>query len=160
MKRVILALGFLIFGLCISEAYAAGPSETYAYSVRRAVLEDDEHRVRLWVRKEFSPGVQSYTVRIRGLRFDEETAGTYDIYIGLPKGMDPDVNSPYYAGILSLFSMPQNGTFDLDITNTIQHLLSEGKLNGRRITVTFVRGGQTGTGISFRSVVIRGEKTD
>lgn len=77
------------------------------------------------------------TLNVTGVEYEQENPTSYDIYINLPQGATPNPNSPYYAGILSLFSLPQKGTFSLDITDVVSDLQKRNQLGGS-ITVTFV----------------------
>jgi Common central domain of tyrosinase/Polyphenol oxidase middle domain len=78
------------------------------------------------------------TLNITGVEYEQENPTSYSIYINLPQGATPDPYSPYYAGILSLFSLPQKGTFSLDITDLVSDLQKRNVLTGGSIAVTFV----------------------
>lgn len=78
------------------------------------------------------------TLNVTGVEYNQETPIPYDIYINLPEGVAPDPYGPYYAGILSLFSLPQRGTFRLDITYVVRELQRRNLMTGDFISVTFV----------------------
>ncbi|MDV2991188.1 MAG: hypothetical protein N4J56_000842 [Chroococcidiopsis sp. SAG 2025] len=78
------------------------------------------------------------TLNITGVEYNPDNPIPYDIYINLPEGVAPDPYGPYYAGILSLFSLPQKGTFRLDITSTVRQLQRRSLMTGDFISVTFV----------------------
>lgn len=78
------------------------------------------------------------TLNVTGVQYDLENPISYDIYINLPQGVAPNHNSPYYAGVLSLFSLPQEGTFSLDITDVVSDLQKRNLLVGGSISITFV----------------------
>lgn len=78
------------------------------------------------------------TLNVIGVEYEQENPSSYDIYINLPQNAAPNPHSPYYAGILSLFSLPQKGTFSLDITDVISDLQKRNMFTGGAIAVTFV----------------------
>lgn len=78
------------------------------------------------------------TLNVIGVEYDPENPPAYDIYINLPQGVAPNPHSPYYAGILSLFSLHQKGTFSLDITDVVSELQRRNLITGNSISITFV----------------------
>ncbi|KJH73445.1 tyrosinase family protein [Aliterella atlantica] len=78
------------------------------------------------------------TLNVIEVEYDAENPLAYDIYINLPQGVAPNPNSPYYAGILSLFSLHQQGTFSLDITDVVSELQRRNLIAGNSIAITFV----------------------
>lgn len=78
------------------------------------------------------------TLNVTGVEYEQENPTSYNIYINLPPGTTPNPYGPYYAGILSLFSLPQKGTFSLDITDVVSDLQRRNLLTGGCIAVTFV----------------------
>jgi hypothetical protein len=167
MKKFLL---LLILGLSVlpmadnqSTLFNANAQNTrvrlYADCSRGGLLRQNTYKTDLRVVRPFIRNEEYYTLNIHGLRFNEETHKLYDIYIGLPTGTVPSTNSPHYVGILSLFSAPQNSTFSLDITQTINYLKAQGLLNlsTRSIPITFVSTQTDGTRIQFRRITITGD---
>lgn len=83
-------------------------------------------------------GESVVTLNITGVEYDPENPTSYDIYINLPQGIPPNQNSPYYAGILSLFSLHQKGTFSLDITDVVSNLQQRNSIATDSLSITFV----------------------
>jgi hypothetical protein len=130
----------------------------YADCSRGGLLRANTYKTELRVVRPFTTNEKFYTLNIYGIRFNEETYKSYDIYVGLPAGTVPSPNSPHYVGILSLYAHPQNATFRLDITDTISYLMAQGLLNraSRTIPITFVSG-SNGTPVQFRRIAITGD---
>ena len=78
------------------------------------------------------------TLNVTRVEYNPNNSIPYQIYINLPQGATPDPNSPYYAGRLSLFALPQKGTFRLDITDVVAELQRLNLMTGDFISVTFV----------------------
>jgi len=78
------------------------------------------------------------TLNITKVEYNPNNSIPYQIYINLPQGATPDPNSPYYAGRLALFALPQRGTFRLDITDVVGELQRRNLMTGDFISVTFV----------------------
>lgn len=78
------------------------------------------------------------TLNVEGVEYNPTNSIPFQIYVNLPEGVAPDPNSPYYAGRLALFSLPQKGTFRLDITDVVSELQRRNLMTGAFISITFV----------------------
>lgn len=77
-------------------------------------------------------------LNVEGIEYNPRNSIPYQIYINLPEGVTPDPNSPYYAGRLALFALPQRATFGIDITDVVRELQRLNLITGDSISVTFV----------------------
>jgi tyrosinase len=60
-------------------------------------------------------GEERLILEIQGIQYNPKSYIPYDIYIGLPEGVAPEPEGPYYAGKLALFAYPQGSTFSIEI---------------------------------------------
>lgn len=77
---------------------------------------------------------QQIVLLLSGITYNKAPRGTFEVYINQPKGVEPEFDSPYYAGNIGLFgfmmshggmSMGDGGSVSLDITNTIRNLAAK-----------------------------------
>lgn len=94
-------------------------------------------------------------LNLEGIDYDQNPGVSYEVYINLPEGREPDYRSQYYAGNLSFFGMKPHihggqatlvqgqpgGKRSFDITGIIRALQLSGEWQGRQIEVTFVMRG-------------------
>lgn len=80
----------------------------------------------------------SFILNVERIEYNPRNPISYHIYINLPQGATPDPSSPYYAGMLSLFSLPQRGNFSIAITDVVRELQRLNLMTGDSISVTFV----------------------
>lgn len=78
------------------------------------------------------------TLNVIGVEYNPESSTSYDIYINLPQGIAPDPYGPNYAGVFSLFSLHQKGTFSLDITDVLSDQQKRNPIARNIISITFV----------------------
>jgi hypothetical protein len=131
----------------------------YAECTRGGVLKNKLYRTNLKMVRPFSKDESFYDLSVHQIRYNPTSSPLFQIYIGLPAGTAPDNRGPYYVGHLALYALNQNGTFRLVITDTIRYLKSQGLLNGKSISVTFVpvAGETDGDPIQFRRITITGQ---
>jgi tyrosinase len=80
----------------------------------------------------------SFILNVERIEYNPRNPISYHIYINLPQGATPDPSSPYYAGMLSLFALPQRGNFSIAITDVVRELQRLNLMTGDSISVTFV----------------------
>ncbi len=79
-----------------------------------------------------------FYLNVERIEYNPRNPISYHIYINLPQGATPDPSSPYYAGMLSLFALPQRGNFSIAITDVVRELQRLNLMTGDSISVTFV----------------------
>src|ERR1700737_3826382 len=91
---------------------------------------------------------------LRGLSTNEQPGVVYQIYLGLPQGVAPKPDGPYYVGSLNFFNAMSGGTeparpdqrfYSFDVTDLLKTLQSRKSL-GDAVAVTIVPAGKPSAG--------------
>src|SRR5439155_18415962 len=94
-------------------------------------------------------------LNLEGIDYERNPGVTYEVYINLPEGQEPDYQSEYYVGNLAFFGMKPHthggqaapvqgqpgGNQNFDITGNVRALEARGEWQGRQPEVTFVMRG-------------------
>jgi Common central domain of tyrosinase/Polyphenol oxidase middle domain/Protein of unknown function (DUF_B2219) len=95
---------------------------------------------------------------LEGIQYDRNPGVSYEVYINLPEGQEPDYRSEYFAGTLGFFGLepdhvhgghdPEAGgdeqpsaTVSYDITPNVRALQARGEWRGGPVSATFVMRG-------------------
>jgi Common central domain of tyrosinase/Polyphenol oxidase middle domain len=152
-----------------AESGAASPApESLASSPEGIRLGDDRVQVPLAARPEAAErlrrpapmaaapdaaGSGRIILRLSGIDFDRNPGASYQVYLNLPEGEDPDPHSVYYAGVLGFFGLKSSqhdshaqtgapgGERVFDITDLVARQNAAGVWKGDDPTVTLVVSG-------------------
>ena len=92
-------------------------------------------------------GEQRIVLGLDGVQYDENPGVTYEVYLNLPEGQQPDYTSDYYVDNLGFFGMkagrhgegrhghPANLSFD--VTENVRALRARGEWQEREANVSF-----------------------
>ena len=92
-------------------------------------------------------GEQRIELGLDGVQYDEDPGVTYEIYLNLPEGQQPDYTSDYYVGNLGFFGMEAGGhgevghghpaNLSFDVTDNVRALRAKGEWQEREANVSF-----------------------
>jgi hypothetical protein len=92
-------------------------------------------------------GEQRIVLGLDGVQYDEDPGVTYEIYLNLPEGQQPDYTSDYYVGNLGFFGMEAGGhgevghghpaNLSFDVTDNVRALRAKGEWQEREANVSF-----------------------
>jgi Common central domain of tyrosinase/Polyphenol oxidase middle domain len=90
---------------------------------------------------------QRIVLGLDGVQYDESPGVTYEIYLNLPEGQQPDYTSDYYVGNLGFFGMEAGGhgegahghpaNLSFDVTDNVRALRAKGEWHEREANVSF-----------------------
>ena len=98
---------------------------------------------------------QRIVLGLDGVQYDENPGVTYEVYLNLPEGQEPDYTSDYYVGNIGFFGMEAGGhgeehegrghghpaNLSFDVTDNVRALRARGEwLEGRAEVSFFARG--------------------
>jgi len=89
---------------------------------------------------------------LESIQYDENPGVSYEVYINLPEGQEPDPQSEYFVGTLGFFGLEPHGhgaedheqpsgKVDYDITANVRALAARGEWGEGQVSVTFVMSG-------------------
>jgi hypothetical protein len=89
---------------------------------------------------------------LKGIQYDENPGVSYEVYINLPEGQEPDPQREYFVGTLGFFGLEPHGhgaedheqpsgKVDYDITANVRALAARGEWGEGQISVTFIMSG-------------------
>jgi hypothetical protein len=91
-------------------------------------------------------------LNLEGLQYDQNPGVTYEIYLNLPEGQEPDYQSEYYVGNIGFFALEPHGhaaeehgrptaRLSFDITDIVRALQTRREWKEGQPPVTFVMRG-------------------
>jgi tyrosinase len=101
---------------------------------------------------------KSLVLSLEGIQYDRNPGVSYEVYINLPEGQEPDYRSEYFAGTLGFFGLEPDhvhgghdpgaeghqqpsATVSYDITPNVRALQARGEWRGAPVSATFVMRG-------------------
>jgi len=135
-------------------------AERMSVPVLISSLEEARHAHPLFAQQTVVPA-HRIIMRLEGIDYDTNPGHTYEIYLNLPKGQDPEYTDFHYVGNLGFFAMDSEphrmgdtmpmghshrrhrmkGVVSFDITDVVGALQESGHWNPEAMDVTFVLSG-------------------
>jgi hypothetical protein len=122
-------------------------------SVPLQMREEASERVAAVAQAEAVPLEERIALNVEGVQFDDQNPGvTYEVYLNLPEGQEPDFQSDYYVGNIGFFGVgtyeteegghgghPADASFD--VTDVVRALRERDEWREGEATVSFVMRG-------------------